>query len=105
MSRRRGADPVTHSIISRKRLRNNRDRFAVARGFARKLKRRRGSSQLPFRQEQLVDLVRRDSAGGVPAVHDGIDFLSGGYSDSIGPQTSSTRSVNRSPISRSVTSP
>ena len=44
-------------------------------------------------------------SGGACAVQVGIGFLSGGYSDSIGPQTSSTRSVNRSPISRSVTVP
>jgi hypothetical protein len=41
----------------------------------------------------------------VPACHDGPTFFSGGYSVSIGPQTASTRSSNRSPISRSVTMP
>jgi hypothetical protein len=41
----------------------------------------------------------------VPADQDGAAFFWGGYSDSIGAQTVSTRSSNRSPISRSVTVP
>src|SRR5262249_13387075 len=41
------------------------------------------------------------TSGAAPASHVGIGFLPSSYSDSIGPQTSSTRSVNRSPISRS----
>src|SRR5580765_7462274 len=42
-------------------------------------------------------------APGVPAFHGGMGFLPGLYSDSIGPQTESTRALKRSPISRSVT--
>ena len=44
-------------------------------------------------------------SGGESPFHGASAFFSGGYSDSIGSQTASTRSVNRSPISRSVTSP
>jgi hypothetical protein len=40
-----------------------------------------------------------------PANHGSTGFFPGGYSDSIGPQTASTRSSNRSPMSRSVTVP
>ncbi len=42
---------------------------------------------------------------GTPCSQVGIDRFWGGYSDSIGPQTSSTSSVNKSPISRSVILP
>src|SRR5579872_7574051 len=42
---------------------------------------------------------------GAAALQAGIGFLSGGYSDSIGFQATSTRSVKRSPIKRSVMIP
>lgn len=45
------------------------------------------------------------ASGGAPCSQVGIAFFSGGYSDSIGSHTSSTLSVKRSPISRSVTLP
>ena len=45
------------------------------------------------------------SSGFTPASHVWKADLPGGYSDSIGPQTSSTLSSNRSPISRSVILP
>lgn len=45
------------------------------------------------------------ASDGVPPFHGGIGALSGGYNDSIGPQTLSTRSVKRSPIRISVTVP
>jgi hypothetical protein len=44
-------------------------------------------------------------SAGVPAFHGGMGALPGGYRDSMGSQTLSTRSVNKSPISMSVMVP
>ena len=78
-----------------------------------KRKRRVGESSLTL--QALISYGRRPSgrnssltllvaiSGAVPALQTGIFFLFSSYSVSIGSQTASTRSVKRSPISRSVT--